>query len=434
MKATIHHSLVILALLLWSSATLTAQDYFLKRRPDYRIEPILAMQIWSTYTQHTKVFDAATGQYEAVDPRWNTMLRRSRFGFKAQPYDNLKVKALLAIDGVGRDALSGVMGPANNGPNPVVRLWTFHIDWKISQGEGLHLMAGYHLPQFSRESITSPWNVTALEKSFSQSYIRRHLTGINPGRAPGLSLNGLFLDEDRKLGLNYSVGLFNPTFPTMGGNSTGTHFSPLYTARGVLYVGDPEMKKYSDGHKVNYFGKRNGVSIAANGSYQGKTDLFDNSYAVGTDVLFNWGDLNVDGEMLWLFRSGKRPLPNDGVRDFTYGNRTGYVRAGYNFLIAGKYLIAPVVMYKFMHGGMDEDPQLDASTVKMHSGIDETVDVGVNWFVEGNKMVVKLHYIWNSGDLGAAAPGATINDYFVQNPVGAIHRGDFLGLGLEAKF
>ena len=51
---------------------------------------------------------------------------------------------------------------------------------------------------------------------------------------------------------------------------------------------------------------------------------------------------------------------------------------------------------------------------------------------EGLKVL--LHYTWRAGDPGAAGDGATVNEYFYQSGVGAIRRGNWIGLGINAIF
>jgi hypothetical protein len=390
--------------------------------------------MWGTYTTNQKIFNTNTLTYDDVSNRANVMLRRSRFGFSASPLENLKIKSVLAIDMVGRDLQSGVIGPANNGAAPDVQLWDFFGQWQIKKGnEGFNLLFGYFVPQYSRESITSPWNTTSFEKPFSQNYIRRHLVGTGPGRAAGLTLGGLFLNNNEKLGLNYALGVFNPNYIALGGNSIGNTPNLVYTARAVLYIGDPEMKKYSNGHKVNYMNKRKGISIAGNFSYQDQTDLFENSISTGADILFNWDAFNIDAEWIIMRRDGQRILDNGSLRSFTSQYSSGYFRLGYNLIINDKYFIEPMFMAKYFTGALDVTGQADAAAVGSSSGIDHTYDVGVNWFLDKNNLVLKLHYTWREGDAGDAPEGFTNNNFFWQGGIGAIQRGNYIGIGLEAK-
>jgi len=430
----LNNLLLTLVLCIFSVYQLDAQDYWLSKPDNYKIKPILAVQMWGTYTSNQKVFNTNTLTYDDVPNRANMMLRRSRFGFSAAPLSNLKITSILAIDMVGRDLRSGVIGPANNGGSPNVQLWDLFGQWQIQKGnEAFNLIFGYFTPQFSRESNTSPWNTTSFEKPFSQFYIRQHLVGTGPGRAAGLNLGGLFLNPNKKIGFNYAIGAFNPLYFDLNGNSMGNPISPLYTGRLVMYIGDPEMTKYSKGHKVNYMNERKGLSIAGNIAYQDETNLFEKSIATSADILFNWDALNLDAEWISMRRDGQRRLDNGSLRDFTSQYTTGHFRVGYNLIINNKYFIEPVFMAKFMNGALDVTGQADAASVGHFSGIDHTYDVGVNWFLNKNNLVLKLHYTWREGDAGDAPNGFDMNNFFSQGGVGAIQRGNYIGIGLEAK-
>jgi hypothetical protein len=57
------------------------------------------------------------------------------------------------------------------------------------------------------------------------------------------------------------------------------------------------------------------------------------------------------------------------------------------------------------------------------------MDLGANIYWNPD-FKISLHYTWRWGDAGATAAGATFNNYFRQSGLGAIERGDWLGLGL----
>ena len=70
----------------------------------------------------------------------------------------------------------------------------------------------------------------------------------------------------------------------------------------------------------------------------------------------------------------------------------------------------------------------------MSAGEETTFDAGVNWFLDGKNLKLALHYTWRSGDPGDAGDGSQVNAFFSQSGVGAIRRGNWLGLGLSAIF
>ncbi len=404
---------------------------WLKKLKDYKIEPSLGIQLWGSYTKGEELYNEELGKYDPIDNRLNFQIRRTRIGLKGQPYENLKFNLTAALDFVGRDVLAGTEGGTNNGGSPSFRLWNAYVQWRMkSNSEALNLVAGYLPVQIGRESITSALRSTSMEKAWSQNYLRRHLTGIGPGRAAGVNLGGLLLPEKGHIGLGYDIGVFNPVFEGFSGNSTGRHYAPLFAGRLALYLGDPEFTKYGIGHKVNYFGKRQGLTVAIAGATQGETDLFLQNQALGMDVLFNWGKLNVDGDWTMLYRSGRR-LTEDQVHEFTASANTGYIRASYNVNLPNQYVLEPVVMLVQFNGALDAIEQSDAAAVGALYGKDQSVDVGFNLYPNPD-LKLSLHYTFRKGNAGDVGDGAKINNYFYQSGAGAIHRGEWLGLGLIA--
>ncbi len=410
-------------------------EHWLKKKDKLNIEPFMMVQLWSSYTTDMEVYNEGIEQYEAVDSRLNVLLRRARLGFRAQPYEGLKFTLVGAYDLVGRDALSGLSGGANNGSLPEFGIWDAFLQWKISKkSEAFHLVGGYFRPQLGRESITSGWSVNSMEKSMSQNYIREHLVGTGPGRAVGLNLGGLLLPDDGEIGLNYNIGIFNPHTLANNGNSVGAEFAPLFVGRAVLYLGDPEMNNYKIAYDINYYGQRKGLSLGFGGSWQGRTETFEASYATEVDMLLNWGPLNFDADWNFMWREGQRPLPDDKVRDFTYASNTGHLRLGYNLVLQDKYFLEPTFMLMQFNGPASLVEQADAASVDASSGSERTYDAGINWYLNKKHLKLMLHYTWREGDAGEAGPGFTGNLYFSQSSVGAIRRGNWWGLGVHAVF
>jgi len=425
----------ILALLLFSFPfILFAQPESWKdKMPDFEIQPVIGLQLWSSYTIGQEIYDERTGQYNAVDNRLNFQLRRSRLGFKGQVYKNLKFNLTTAFDLVGRDVLSGSEAGSNNGGSPKLRLWNAYLQWKIIPGsEKLNLATGYFPVQIGRESITSALRSPSMEKSWSQNYLRRHLVGIGPGRAFGANFGGLFLNDSGNIHWGYDLGIFNPAFRDYNNNSVGDDYSPLLSGRLAVYIGDPESGKYSIGHKINYFGKRHGLTIAVAGAHQGESSLFKSNQAAGADVLLNLGQLNVDGEWHYLLREGT--APGNGEAD-TYQALagTGYLRASYNLLLQHDYVLEPAAMIARFEGATNAEEQEKAERLQAFAGKETIIDLGLNFYFNPD-LKLSLHYTHREGDAGDKGDGATVNNYFSQSEVGAIHRGDWLGLGAVAIF
>lgn len=411
----------------------SAQNLWSKKLKDFKIKPIVGIQLWSTYTFGTKVFDETTSTYQSVDDRFNTQIRRTRLGIKGQPYKNLKFNFTTALDLVGRDVLSATQGGGNNGGSPSLRIWNAYLQWKISdKTDGLNLTVGYIPPQIGRESITAALRVSSMEKSWSQNYLRRQLVGTGPGRALGLNLGGLFMDENKNWGWSYDIGIFNPVFQAFGGNSIGEKYAPLIVGRVALYLGDGESTAYTLSHKINYMNQRNGLTIAVAGSHQGETILFNKQISIGLDWLLNWDKLNIDGEWTFLTKTGERLTTNENST-FDVNSNTGYTRISYNLIMPKGRILEPGFMMMQFNGALALDEQIDALSVGAFAGKDYAFDFGVNYYWNPN-LKLSVHYIFRNADAGDTEDGATFNNYYFQNSVGAIQRGNWLGAGVVAIF
>lgn len=405
------------------------QNQWLKKLDGFKIKPSIGLQLWSSYTTGAEQYNETNQLYESVDNRLNFQIRRTRLGVKGQVYKDLKFNITTSLDLVGRDVLAGTEGGTNNGSFPKLGLWNAWIQWRVKpESEAFNLTFGYFPPQIGRESITGALRSTSMEKSWSQNYLRRHLTGIGPGRAVGMNIGGLFLQNDKKLAFSYDIGIFNPVFQGYNGNSVGNEYAPLLVGRIALHIGDPEFEQYTFSHKVNYFGKRKGLTLALAGTTQGRTDLFTKNQALGFDLLFNWGALNIDGEWTYLKRN-----KDTSIRNFSVSSNTGYLRLGYNLLLKNSFILEPVIMLVQFNGPLDAINQEAAIAAKSLSGAEQIIDIGFNLHINPD-LKFSLHYTTRTADSGAAGAGATINNYFFQNGAGAIHRGNWLGLGVVAIF
>jgi hypothetical protein len=406
-----------------ASSDSTRTALWIKPRVGALLKPSAMVQTWATYTFGQELYDPQQQQYIPVDDRLNIYLRRARLLFRGEPYEGLQYYLSMHYDQAGHDLLSATQGP-NNINEPAVGIWDAFIQYRLPfAGDALHLTTGWFRPQFQREAITTGWGVSSLEKSMSQNYVRTHLTGRGPGRAAGLNLGGML--KGHAIALLYNAGLFNPLLTGLGGNSVGIHYAPLLSGRLSLQLGDPEMESYGISYTTNYFGKRKGLSLDLNIARQGQTDQFEVSNAWGTGFLFNHGPWVLDGEWVWMKRRG------EGVSKAL--SETGHFRMGYNIPV-GKFILQPAGLIMFFEGGMDGPAQAQARTLKMGAGKEQTIDLGINWFLNKRDLVIQLHYTLHQGDAGAAGPGSTVNAFFNQTTVGAIRRGDWLGLGFNAIF
>lgn len=419
-----------LFLTVFYSFNLPAQENefnFKKKLAQIEIKPVLAIQLWSSYTQGEEVFNSTLDRYEAVENRLNFQVRRTRLGFKGSINENLQFNLVSAIDLVGRDLLAGTEAGGNNGASPQLRLWNAFLQWRIKpKNERFNLIAGYFVPQIGRESITPALRSTSMEKSWSQNYLRRHLVGTGPGRAVGFNLGGLLKNAH----LVYNIGIFNPSFKAYEGNSVGRAYAPLIVGRLAFFAGESEADKYSIGHKVNYFGKRQGLTLAIAGAHQGTTDFFQSNQALSTDFLLNLGALNLDGEWSLLRREGHQ-FEDNQTKSFFVLSKTGYLRLSYNLPLNQGQILEPVLMYMFFEGEMEETGQEQAALVGQLAGKESKFNIGLNWYLNPD-LKVSFFYTLRSGEAGINENGTKINNYFYQPGVGPIHRGNWLGLGLVA--
>lgn len=386
------------------------------------IQPIMAWQIWSTYSIGQEVFDGTS--YEAVDNRFNTQIRRSRLGIKGNLTSVISYQLNIALDFIGRDVLSATFGGSNNGAFPTFGLWNAYLRWKIDEGSDLwHFTLGYTPLNIGRENFTGAMASISFEKSWSQNTHRRHLAGIGPGRTMGLNLGGQTSADDR-VTLSYDIGVFNPLFQALNGNSTGSKNSLLAVGRLAFHFGDPESSSYSTSHKVNYFGKRNGVTIAVAGAYQGETDLFIENGALGFDWLGNWKALSVDGDWLWLHREGDTGTESN--------SHVGYLRLGYSHPLHSGHFLEPTITFARFEGALDAQGIDEALALQTDAGASQNIDVGVNYYFSP-KLKLSFHYTFLEGHQGEAEDGILLNPYFSQAGIGAIKRGDFVGVEIVAS-
>jgi Phosphate-selective porin O and P len=424
---------LLAAVFICSSFSLFAQrdtNGIVQNRPNWRIEPFASFQLWSVYSMNHQVFDASKKTYEKVDDRLNFIFRRARLGFRMQPYERLRFNLIFAYDGAGKDLLTSSLGQSNNGANPSFGLFDGFMDWRIKpKKESIFLTAGFFRPQVSRESITAAWAVASMEKSQTQNYLRQHIVGVGPGRVMGTNLGGLLFNASKKLAFNYNLGLFNPAYFSNNGQSVGQKFSPLIAYRAVLSIGDPEMNQYAINYLMNFYGRRKGISLALDGTWQGQTDFFKSNTSLGADVLLNYGILNFDAEYHQMARSGQT-----GNQDLAQKSWVGHLRGGLTFKLPKNGYLEPALMVQRFQGAMSSAEQVQATQLRMSAGTDTNYDLGLNWHLQERRLKLLLHYTWRQGDLGAAAEGATINEFFNQPGLGAIRRGNWLGLGLNAIF
>lgn len=405
----------------------STNNIFGQKLPDFKVKVSTAFQQWTTYSLGAQMLDSETGQYEAVDDRFNIMLRRSRIGFSGQPYSKLDFKLTASLDLVGRDILAATEAGSNNGGSPQFRLWNALVHWQplLGKSDGLHMIMGYFVSPIGRESMTAAMRSSSFEKAWSQNYLRRHLTGIPPGRSMGFMLGGQFGEKGGGFHYGYELAVQNPVFGAFGGNSTGANASLLYVGRGVLHFGDPENNTYKYAYKTNHFGKRRGLTLGFSGAAQSASDLFSSNTAWGGDWNLSLTHITFDGELLAIGRKGSDGSHTQGL--------TGYSRFGYNIYLPSKMVLEPLISYWYFRGPMLAEEQQVAQKLQSFTGQDNGLDIGLNLYFSPD-FKLSLFYASRFAEAGALGPENATNNFFEQPGVGDILRGDYIGLGWVGVF
>ncbi|MFN3977161.1 porin [Sulfurihydrogenibium azorense] len=393
------------------------------------LEIFFMNQLWGVYTM-----DRVEGTTK-YDNRMDFFLRRSRVGFQGKITEDLSWRVWFAYDNVGLDPHTALAKNSNsniglvslNSGNKEFYLWDAFFTYALHKNWA-NITVGYFRPQVGRENITAGFEVSSFEKALTNFYPRQHLVGTGPGRETGINIGGLYNDEKAKWGINYNFGVFN----TDKFNSGSGGDNLLYTARVALSLGDPEMKKYSMGYKVNYFGKRNGITFAVNYAYQGrgwdtnqfpladttiwagKLDAsnkpkisFKNNQLLGFDILVNYKDFTFNAEYDEL----KRNFDNSALN---YKDKVWHVRAGYNFTLPNKTILEPAITYSEWKG--------DKASLN-GNGKYKVTDIGLNWYIKQNNIKLNLHYVNQDGTKKSA---------YTTN--GTDKAGDYIGVGLQLIF
>lgn len=377
------------------------------------------MQTWGVYTTNEAVFDPDLQKYDPVKDQVNIYIRRTRLGVLVKKDDWISLRLVGAFDNIGHNPLAGTVGGTNNGSFPVFGLWDAVFDLKISRkSDALHVLGGYYTPIVSRESVTSAFKVSSMEKSLSQTYIRQHLTGKGPGRTTGVTLGGILFNAAHTQGIKYAFGMHNPVFTTLGAEGS----RPMWAGRLVWYCGQLEGQKFQMAEPVFSATKTNILTLGTSGTYQGETYLFKSSWSGGVDMHAQWQQFSLEGEWYFLGRNSA---------DFSNVEQTGFLRAAAYLPFREKHLLEPTVMWMFFRGSMTGFEQLEAQTLGSFSGAESTVDAGVNWHLTKQKVKIYVHYNWRLADSGALGAGAANNLYFYQPGVEAIKRGNWLGIGVN---
>jgi hypothetical protein len=355
-------------------------DSFLTSQYDAEkaFKPFIALETWGTYNLDNGNATTVTAN------RFDVSFRRFRFGASGTPYSWLSYTFQLHADRLGEDNFAFTKGSYGG-----IDIWNAYMTAKLlKESELLNVHAGYYWAAISRQYNTSPWAVSSFDKTRAGFYLRSFMTGKGNGIESGVGLGGLKNFE--KFGISYRIGTYEPAAYIIKENS-----GRLYTGRLMVSIGEPEQQKYSYMLSGNQWGKRTGVTLGFGASTQnsGKltdTTSWDNSMAYGADILINYKGLRIDGEYYFMKRTAKNVDDFDGS-EF-------HIQNAYSIPLK-KTFIEPSFTYEKYEGTGNK-------ALFKQIGDDETYDIGVNWYLDGQKIKLSLHYILQEGSISEA-----IGDY-----------------------
>jgi hypothetical protein len=382
------------------------------------------VQFWNTTT-----FDAKNDQGEDVQNRNDFFIRRGRVGVKGHFRPKIRYAFNFAFDGIGMDIFSGSTGTAQLPENKQFFLWDGFVTFAL-EPTWANLTVGYFRPQVGRESITSSFAVNSYIKAMPNAYPRLHFVGRGSGRETGLNLGGVY--RGNSASFNYNLGVFDPNSERIIGHTGGgRYWSPMWSGRVAMTIGHAEHEVYELGYLVNYFSKRRGLTLAINATYQSRTNEtvtdstyvggFDSNCLVGCDLLANYDHFNLSAEYDRMTRrftdafaaelQAVGELPAGATR---YSDEVWFVRAGYNFVLNNGQVLEPALLWTTFTA--------DDASVYFPGGEHKITSVGMNWYLDRNRLKLNLHYHFQSG-----RPVSLYSR-------GLDARGDFLGLGLQLVF
>lgn len=386
-------------LLLLQSRCFYAQDSLLgdwsARIPINKNNGFLDINQYIQYWNVITLKYADEGNQTRVDPH----IRRGRLGVSGRLNDKILFNASFAYDGIGKDSLStsaGIPNAEDNQtffPRDILMTYRAHTLFNIT--------IGYFRPRAGKESIySSSFNISQ-EKGFPSYQPRFHITGRGIGRETGINIGGLVSGDN--FSVLYDVGMFDPTHPSIRGN--GTSWSPLLTGRTVLMLGEREMTEYLTTYFQSGYGLRKGASIGGSFAFQPETSLFRNNGFMGIDLQLNWGNLDLIGEYLWMFRESLNSLNEfDQTVDECF-----VAKAAYNITLKNKQLLQICAMYS----GESPDSSLDPlRNLYTNSIFQRQYATGINWLLNRDKLKLGLHFSWGERTNSSSNTG----DFMYINP------------------
>jgi len=381
----------ILLILLFAALVATAGKTVQEKPFKPTITPYLKVQFWNVASQ-----GVTTDDTEASD-RFASFFRRGRLGVKGNFLPELSYDVMLSFDNLAKDGYSSTKGVVNAG---AIALWSAYFTYDLlPENNWLNITGGYFLPHLSRESTTSPWTTSSLDKTENSCYLRQFVTGKANGISPGINLGGL--GDLGKQTLIYNISIINRQDAV---SIMETNWSPVFLGHFMLNFGDKEFSNYKYCFSNNLLKKQTSITFGVGFSSQGKTDAFKSSQSVSADATVYLGHLKIDGEYSRLMRKN----------NLEYNADCFMIRTGYNIFLKKDWVLEPTAMFeKFSGDDNFED-------VSFFDGSDKKLDIGINLISDRKKVKVNLHYVYHDGD-------GTTNRY-IKNKT---FPGDYIALGLQ---
>ena len=355
------------------------------------ISPYLKVQFWNAYSEGIQSADGTAAQ-----ERFTSYFRRGRAGLKGNLLPEISYDLMLSFDYLAKDENLSTKGTANTG----ISIWSFYFTWKLNpKNDWLNITGGYFLPHLSRESTTSPWTVSSLDKTETSCYLRQFVTGKTNGITTGINIGGL-----GKIGnptLIYNVAGVNRQDRA---SIQTKYWSPVFLGHVMLNLGDTEFQSYKYTFSNNILRRQKSATLGIGFSKQGKTDSFESSSTIGADATIYLGNLKMDGEYYRFLRKNESK----------YNAKCIMGRVSSNVFLKKDWILEPVVMYQIFSGDKN---YMDAS---FFDGNDKMTDLGVNLISKSKSIKLNLHYVFHDGD-------GTKNHYINNN----IKPGNYGVLGIQ---
>lgn len=347
-----------------------------------KIEITQSLQLWDVYTLETL-------GAQAQESRNDLYIRRGRLGVKGDLQKNVSFNVSFAYDGIGRDKKTAGNGSPNPDDNHDFFLWEAFTTW--SHKPMFNITAGYFRPQVGREHMTAAFKTSSFEKSLSNFQPRAHAIARGTGRELGINVGGL--QKGNGWSFNYNFGLFDMSGEKLIGE--GSKSLPMIASRLAFTLGDPEMEKYGIGYTHSYYGKRKGITLGVNSTYQGETAVFTSNSFYGADVLANWGPWDFTMEWDWLYRNSfLEQEPTDIIPPLTESttDQVFTYKLAYNFLLKNGKILQAAGMYS---GQLASDWGNRQGLNSLTGATDQKVyDIGINYLINKDNLKLNLHYIW----------------------------------------